>query len=376
MYSTTKIATPALIVYFISVFLASCGGGGGGDNEGSDGQQTNNQVNPGLTGYLFPEDDGEGVYLINASTGLATHIPNTDWENQDEVFPLGIVQFAKTPLISSHDRFVVNANRCRSYTLAVNISCILVQDLQGNYLSEFDVLYDVWGPVRLSFDGQYFAFFRTFSIHDESLEIYNLNGDLISGDNSLTSRSFQWLPDGSNRIVYPKDGRRFYFTKPLSTDEDYYLILPDELVGDIYDFDISPEGTQIVFTLATEVTQFSSVQAKAYLMNIDGSNIRLLADVPEGESGYISDPTWSPDGNWILLKEGYSAGQDDTVPGTSGYLYIVPSEDQGGAYTLSIVDAERSSGAKMFKYDISLGSDSSPSYASTAIPGVSFVWLP
>jgi hypothetical protein len=144
--------------------------------------------------------------------------------------------------------------------MAYDISCIAIQDVHGNYLTEFELYYDVWVPVRMSPDLQYLALFRTFSIHDESLEIYSINGEYISGDNELKSRSFHWIPNGSNRLEYPKNNRSLYFTKPFSTEEDYYLTLPDSIEDSIYDFDFSPEGSQIVFTI-TDATQTFMSQA-------------------------------------------------------------------------------------------------------------------
>ncbi|MEW8207705.1 MAG: hypothetical protein AB2746_16400 [Candidatus Thiodiazotropha taylori] len=143
--------------------------------------------------------------------------------------------------------------------------------------------------------------------------------------------------------------------------------------GWLSDFDISNDEMQIAFTVATDSTAFTSIVAKAYVMNIDGTNIRLLADVPEGDPK-ITSPSWSPDGRWILLEEGYVTGQDSDVLGASGNLYVVPSEDQGKVYMLSTVSNERSKEVIPFIHDID-GPGSSTVF-NTKSYGEAFEWIP
>ncbi|MCG8052896.1 MAG: hypothetical protein JAZ15_17005 [Candidatus Thiodiazotropha endolucinida] len=328
---------------FSIVMLYSCGGGLGGD--GGHTEQPNNQsINNNLTGYLFSEESGDKAYIVNLSTGVASVIPNTDWENQDERFPFGIARYYKYSVQNSHSQFVGVAVNCKgenSDPLSASMSCIVFQDYSGNYLGQLDLVHDV-SNVELSPDGQYLALFRNFNpgVSDQEwFEIFTIDGRFLS-DKRLRARNIQWLFNGS--IVYG-DGRRFVFTKPYSTDTDYTLTLPDSINdGWISDFDISSDQSKIVFTYATESTAFTSVVAKLYMMNVDGTNIRLLADVPSNETANISDPTWSPDGEWIILEEGNIEGHDVNAPGTAGYVYIIPSENLGKVFILSVEDGKRS----------------------------------
>ncbi|MET0051216.1 MAG: hypothetical protein ABW095_09065 [Candidatus Thiodiazotropha sp.] len=109
-------------------------------------------------------------------------------------------------------------------------------------------------------------------------------------------------------------------------------------------------------------------------MNIDGTNIRLLADVPEGQMPYIEAPTWSPDGRWILMEEGYVAGQDLSAPGTAGYLYVVPSEDLGKVFVLSIEDEKRSPEVIRFMHD--LDGPGSRTMLTNRATGERYEWIP
>jgi hypothetical protein len=356
--------------------LTACGGGGGAGAGESPEITEPESVNKGLTGYLFSQESGDNAYLIDASTGKSVLIPNTDWENQSDTFPRGVSQFRKSSIQNDHTAFVVNVLYCKKENpdaLARDIACIYMQDYNGNYIGGIELLYDV-DVVQISEDKQYIALFRNYasgSPDREWFEILSIDGSLIS-DIQLNRRKIQWL---RNKSILLASGPHFIFTKPLSTDADYKLTLPENISngGWISDFDISPDQTQIAFTIATDETAFTSVQAKAYVMDISGDNIRLLADVPDRDA-YISSPSWSPDGRWILLEEGYVSGQDQDVLGTAGNLFVVPSENQGITYMLSTNESLRSEGVIPFYHDID--GPGPGTTLSTKSTGDSFDWIP
>lgn len=362
-----------LLICAVVVIITSCGGGSGGD---SNSKSDNNSSNEELTGSLFSQGTGSYAYLLDASSGDAHLIPNTDWSSQDDRYPGGLVSFRKRAIQNNNTYFLVNAINCKKENedaLSRDLSCIYMQDFNGNYIRGFDLLHDVY-ELQMSNNYQYIALFRDFnpgSTNREWFEIYTIAGELIS-DRRMDSRKLRWFRDG--RIMY-LDGNRFVITKPYSTDGDYTMTLPESISngGWLSDFDISNDEMQVTFTVASDSTAFTSIIAKAYVMNIDGSNIRLLADVREGEPK-ITSPSWSPDGRWILLEEGYVSGQDLNVPGTSGHLYIVPTEDQGKVYMLSTVSSERSEEVIPFMHDID-GVGSSTIY-DTKSYGEAFEWIP
>ncbi|MCG7865585.1 MAG: hypothetical protein JAY74_04325 [Candidatus Thiodiazotropha taylori] len=356
------------------LFITSCGGGGG---SGDEPETTNtNSSNEGLSGYLFSQGPGNYAYLLDALSGSASVIANTDWSSQENRFPGGLVKFRKRAVQNDHSYFLVNAMHCKKENedaLARDMSCIYLQNYDGNFIDGFDLLHDVY-ELQMSYDYQYIALFRDFnpgSSNQEWFEIYTRNGDLLSY-RRLESRKIRWFRDG--RIMY-LDGPRFVITKPYSTEGDRTMTLPENISngGWLSDFDISNDEMQIAFTVATDSTAFTSIVAKAYVMNIDGTNIRLLADVPEGDPK-ITSPSWSPDGRWILLEEGYVTGQDSDVLGASGNLYVVPAEDQGKVYMLSTVTNERSKEVIPFIHDID-GPGSSNVF-NTKSYGEAFEWIP
>jgi Tol biopolymer transport system component len=356
------------------LFVMSCGGGGGGNPQ--DNNNNGGYNNEKLSGYLFPQDYGDTAYLIDVKTGAAITIPNTNWESQDDIFPRGVSQFRKKAVQNNHSIFIVNVLYCKKENadiLSRDISCIYWQDFDGNYVGGLELLYDV-GEVQLSEDKQYYALYRNFasgSPDKEWLEIYTSNGQLLS-DRKLDNRRIQWFRNGG--LLYA-NGPHFVFTKPYSTDTDYSLTLPDSISngGWIDDFDISNDQTQIVFTVGTQSTAFTSTEAKAYIMNLDGTNIRLLADVPE-RPAFIANPAWSPDGKWILLEEGYVSGQDRDTIGTAGNLFVVPSENLGKVFMLTMDDSKRSQEVILLYHDHD--GPGAGTALSTKSTGENYEWIP
>ncbi|MES9834609.1 MAG: hypothetical protein ABW139_20445 [Candidatus Thiodiazotropha sp. DIVDIV] len=372
MFQYSKLLSLMILVFIMN----ACGGGGGGGGGDTEPVEETTPVNRSLNGFLFSQEPGDIAYLIDVSTGKTILIPNTDWENQNDTFPNGVSQYRKSSIQNNHTAFIVNVLYCKKENpdaLARDLSCIYLQDYNGNYLGGLELLYDVT-KVQVSEDMQYAALFRNYnsgSTGREWLEIFSIDGTLIS-DRKMDRRKIQWFRNKSLLLV---NGPNFIFTMPLSTDTDYTLTLPENISngGWINDFDISPDQTQIAFTVATESTAFTSVQAKAYIMDISGNNIRLLADVPNGEA-YIASPSWSPDGRWILLEEGHVSGQDRDTIGTAGNLYVVPSENLGKAFMLTMDDSKRSQEVILLHHDHD--GPGPGTNLSTNSAGENYDWIP
>ena len=63
---------------------------------------------------------------------------------------------------------------------------------------------------------------------------------------------------------------------------------------------MSFDGQQIALTRITDSTLISQ-DTTVWLMNSDGSDLRLFAQGPDGNDSNLKDPVWSPDGEWILV---------------------------------------------------------------------------
>jgi len=368
------------LILLIIVLIEGCGGGGGSNpTESSD--QNNPLIpeilNPGLSGHLFFAETyrysttGTKVrpWRMDIATGRYKDIPNTNWYEQEQRFPLAATSnIFLTPVDYSDSEFVIAAQNCKFPPDGVlspdTVTCILIQDMNGNYLEEFDLLYEVAG-VNMSRDRQYLALYRRLGSDitaDVWFEIYDRKGTLISRDKNVDKsnfkRIFSWLPSG--RIVYAIR-RTLYYTEPNSTTPEYTKTLPDNLQGEIVDIAISPDGAQLVFTIETIQGEFAR-ETEPFIMNVDGSNIRKLAMGPPFDTprttAKISRPRWSPDGRWILVR----AGEFVTVtPGTpfsqpsitathSAAFYVLPTEDMGKVFVLTPEDSLRSAEVRMLSH--------------------------
>jgi hypothetical protein len=374
-----------ITITLLSLLSVACGSGGSGDSGNTPTQPDNgsDSVNQGLTGHLYIEGGLQYVYLIDAETGLVKYIPNTDWENQRERFPSGVSQFYSHPRTNSSAEFLmvaVHCQRANSDPLSEMLSCLAIQDYEGNYLSQFSIGDAVSGDAKLSPNGEYIALFRNLNQGGQGgewFEIYTRSGDLVSDKNEDYKR-FVWLNNGQILHTY---NRHFIFTKNYSTERDYYISLPDVINGEsivgsyLGDFSPSPDNTQIAFTLYKKWGSSDIYGDALFIMNIDGSGIRKVAISMNESYQFIDDLTWSPDGRWIMVKEGYSPTQDSNALGTSGYLYAIPTEDIGKVLQLSIIDTERSSEVIAFQHDRNL-TEPGEYMTTKALGSTRLHWIP
>jgi Tol biopolymer transport system component len=199
-----------------------------------------------------------------------------------------------------------------------------------------DVPYETHGPAKLSRDRQYFAApiegLGTFS--PKALTLFTREGKLIDASDEDV-QSFDWLAD--NRLIYAV-GQAIYMTQSGSAKGSEILTFPDN-AGQPAQFAVSPDGSQLAFTLETDAN-FVAIYGTTWILNLDGNNLRQLTNSPgPNDPGITSDdpkinfPTWSPDGRWIAVVEGrvaVSGGLPGGNPNRNaqGRLYVVPSDDE------------------------------------------------
>lgn len=373
-------------VIIMSVFFllfTACGGGSSGDTSHSPVSDDTTEANHSLSGFLYFQDTIQSVYRINASSGLVEYVPNTNWVSQNDRFPSGVASFYSNPRPNNNTEFLVVASYCRranSDPLSDQMSCLAIQDYQGNYHQQIDLVGTVTNSAKLSPNGQYIALYRDFNpglSGYEWLEIYTRDGMLVS-DRKHEKKKIQWLNDG--RIIYTFN-RHVYFTKNYSAEVGSHYSVPDILNNEdvlwatISDFSVSPDNTQIAFTLFNTWNSQDVYGDQLFVMNIDGSSIRKLAISMNDSYRYINDITWSPDGRWIMVKEGYSSPQGGSALGTSGYLYAIPTEDMGKVFQLSIIDSQRSHEVIQFQHDRNL-TDPGVFMTTEALGSIKLEWLP
>jgi Tol biopolymer transport system component len=153
-----------------------------------------------------------------------------------------------------------------------------------------------WAP-----DGARIAFVR----NEGGTDIYLMNADgsnVVRRTNGGLNSSPAWSPDGT-RIAFSslRDGHIGIYV--MRVDEDWWN--PAHLGFDrgynAYPA-WSPDGSRIAFVSDWRAFDFFS---DLYVMNADGSDIRLLLSSPffatEGTRALYWQPAWSPDGGTIAL---------------------------------------------------------------------------
>jgi TolB protein len=160
-----------------------------------------------------------------------------------------------------------------------------------------------WSP-----DGSRIAFVRVQGANSAGIFIVDSDGGvpvLIPGTAGFGEPS--WSPDG----------RRIAATTQRFWGDEIATFAPDgtdlrELTNDIHedlDPDWSPDSDELVFASVRPVPGFTVVRKRLYLMDADGSNVRLFT-TPFGSntSGTTVEdhhPSWSPDGRFIAFARSH-----------------------------------------------------------------------
>ena len=379
-----------LSIIGLTLALAGCGGGGGGGDNPNNPDPTPTPTPPadalnfGVSGSFFFQHEDQ-AYLMAIESGEYTLLPNTDWEQQNDRFPLGIAGFNAKPAYYEGNLLVLTVNSCKDMpnSFLANSSCIAVQDFFGNYIAEFDVDYDALGgdnpqyAAKLSHDKNFIALVRRpgqSSSTPKRLEIYDLDGRLISAT-QVDPESFEWLPDG--RLIY-SIGRSFFFTQPFSTEFESGANLPGSVSDGIIAFlSVSPDGSQVAFTLVSDSTTVST-DGTLWILDVSTLALNKFADVGASSgAAMIRRPRWSPDGRWIAALEGGSRGTGSINPGVPDNLYVIPADDAGNqTFILSQDDGERSAQVIRLRRYLTIEDGNASGNHTFNFPYWDFYWLP
>ena len=319
----TKGRTFLLAGLMSTVFLYACGGG-------SD--PTPNILNPGnvnngeLKGRVMLGNDG---WILDLATGIYSRIPGMEqWDDNPDY--LGIARVSAFPVAYTGSEVIETVEECRNIQgLSSNEHCVKIHDQNATLLKHINYRGNIITDAKLSRNREYVAIARQYGAmtSDSYLEIHDRNGIIVSSnivDDTYASLTFDWLPN--SRLVYTFK-QSIYLTTSLSTvGIPVITFTADQGVPD--DVAASPDGTQLAFQLRTSGS-FAADRGHIWVVNIDGSGLRQLTDIPPSDNDpAVDNPAWSPDGQWILAVEGRVHGQGSTAPGSRGVLYAIPSNGE------------------------------------------------
>jgi len=335
----------AVFFWFFSILVTGCGEGSLSNPIDNDDSPISGNLNPELSGRLFFSNGSKGTivsegsqfsaWTMDIANGNYVKISNTNWGEQNNRFPGNWTTVFTNPVDDYvSNEFIVEIPDCKNDP---DMTCISIQDMNGDYLVQFEIFGDEYSFSRLSPDLQNIVLVNRIGA-ESWLEIYNRNGELLLSSKleSRFIRQISWL--GIESIIY-SIGRTFYFTEPETLQIENTLVLPDSVVGDkINNFSVSPDRARLVFL----------VDGVPYIANINGSQIRKLAKLSSAEVD-ANNIVWSPDGSWILLETNsvrMAAGPGGMI---RSHNFILPSEDLGKAFVLSDQDALRSSEVRILR---------------------------
>jgi hypothetical protein len=339
-----------LLVITMLFLLNGCGGEGGDAAGGSENPiTTDNNVNGGLTGRIFTSNG----WIIDVQTGKSKRIPGIIWDSYCLDFDIIGNDFdctdhdPNTKYGSSPDYFAYPSIDGSKYIVAINdcvegytLDCIEIHNtVTGELIGDRYTLNKKVDTAKLSRDGEYYAFTFNRAIYVDPPTLLILNNNLneevayteMSDGNPL---AFDWTT--GNRIVFAYNGA-IYITSPYSTEGSKIFDVRDHpelshIAGIGGSVRVSPDDTKIAFMLFEDhaVTADVPIKQTPWIVNIDGSDLHRFAHVPVSSSGYelFGSLAWSPDGQYILITEGYSPAPLGTDSSTPGFLYAIPSNSR------------------------------------------------
>jgi WD40 repeat protein len=146
------------------------------------------------------------------------------------------------------------------------------------------------------------------------------------------------------RQAHTTDNAIYITTQSGSVSNSTLLVTTfDDTMGKPVEISVSPDGTQLIFELYTRVCPgfVNCREATVWMMNIDGSELHLLATTND-EEPMVNSTVWSPDGKWVATVEGYFGGMVEVydpiqpggewhwkaLDGVPGVLYAIPSTSE------------------------------------------------
>jgi TolB protein len=132
------------------------------------------------------------------------------------------------------------------------------------------------------------------------------NGEQVDlADRILAGNFSSWSPDGKT-IVFNRVGAIWTFTRETEKEVKIYASGNNDSRA-VW----SPEGTRIAFDSGFP-RQDGNVDI--FVMNSDGTNLKQLTDHPRVDS----QPSWSPDGQWIAYMSQQSGNRDIWIMRSNG----------------------------------------------------------
>lgn len=297
--------------------------GGGPDNSGTQSLSGNSPyVRTGINGALKGS-----VWSAAAGTRLNLDTGEIKAISEGRVYPrFDGVEYAE--LISDFQFYPQQG--CGGAPIKSN--AIFLRDSATDAVSSaIEVLTRLAGPVLLSPDGNTLALYASgddvcADQSEYSATLMSRNGAVISTGSERVV-GFDWMPDNRLAFMVLDNGvYKLVIESEPNTFSGFVTATLSELNGFASRFRISPDGAQVLIEVVTELPPTLAIleyrEASVWQMNIDGSDLRKLADTSRAGNTadfaepLVNQPVWSPDGANVLVTENYLLGASIVANGT------------------------------------------------------------
>ncbi|WP_020410908.1 TolB family protein [Hahella ganghwensis] len=194
------------------------------------------------------------------------------------------------------------------YTLDRNGKKLSVFSKPGSYTLERN--------PRVSPDGSVIALYYEIEGGNAALALLKRDGTLLRSYDSSDGpiRSFDLTSDG--KLIIGQGDSIYQVDFKVGITKQLLRRFPG---SDIWDtLSVSPDGSQIVFSMSQKGLTRGRGDFDLYSMNIDGTGLRTLVD---NESDDIHGAAWSPDGKYLAITRGIDV--HDAIQPCRGALYII-----------------------------------------------------
>jgi WD40 repeat protein len=331
-----KIILKTISIVTTITFLVACGG-----SDEPVVTTDSNTASGKLPGKLLIAQFQRNYYAyMDLSTGSYSSLPGLTKNDVSQVASAPLFDFWIEPTPSGTES-VLSINGCEKRPELGRTDCIYLHDhtnqtntpviAKGIGATGDNELVEITLGAELSHDGEYLAFAYNYDF-DHKLYIVDRNGRHVAvfplhkfyPENKRDIAEYEWMPDG--RLIYSFGKTIGLIAPPYEIAKRLKTI---EGRGFPNDLALSPDGTQLAFTLTTRCETGGIVGSRGcfgtvWVMDMnDPNSLHELAYLPNNDDPSIEYPMWSPDGKWIMVKKGsldVGYGPDD------GALFAVPSD--------------------------------------------------